>query len=369
MGNADRDRTHFLFLNLVPRIQCILDWQTIKPEIRTRGRVKLSLLFSKLVIRNKVMRNRIAMPPMANNLATLEGEVVPGLIAHYRKRAREGVALVIVEHSYINPSGRASSNQLGIHRDALIAGLRELASSIKGQGALAAIQITHAGSSTTEATIGEKPVAPSYVPHPRKKTGPRALTRDELAIVRDDFARAAARAKRAGFDAVELHGAHGFLLNQFLSPLTNQREDEYGGSLQGRARFPLEVVQAVKRTLKENTLLMYRLGADDLMEGGLKVDSTAQFALWLQEEGVDIIDISGGMSGYTMVDAKPGYFRSHSRAIKSLVRVPVMVTGGISSARQAEDILAARDADIVGIGRALLKNFRWASEAVKSLEG
>lgn len=306
---------------------------------------------------------------MANNLATPEGEVVPGLIAHYRKRAREGVALVIVEHSYVHPTGRASSNQLGLHRDDLIAGLRELASSIKGQGALAALQITHAGSSTTEETSGEKPVAPSSFPHPRKKTEPRALTRDELAILRDDFARAAARAERAGFDSVELHGAHGFLLNQFLSPLTNHREDEYGGSLQGRARFPLEVVRAVKRVLKEDMLLMYRLGADDLMEGGLKVDSTAQFALWLQEEGVDIVDISGGMSGYAMVDTEPGYFRSHSRAIKSVVRVPVMVTGGINRAMQAEDILSTGDADIVGIGRALLKNFRWASEAIKSLEG
>ncbi|MFW6139064.1 MAG: tRNA-dihydrouridine synthase, partial [Spirochaetota bacterium] len=235
--------------------------------------------------------------------------------------------------------------------------------------ALAAIQISHAGSGTTEKVCGGKPVAPSAVPHPRKNTHPRALTGEEAGKLRDNFAGAAARAAGAGFDAVELHGAHGFFLNQFLSPLTNLRKDKYGGSLEERAAFPLEVVQAVMRELKDDMLLMYRLGADDLMEGGLKVDSTAQFAKWLQQEGVDIIDVSGGMNSYHIVETNPGFFRTHSRVIKQVVKVPVMVTGGISTAVQAEDVLAACDADIVGIGRALLKNYRWAREALKSLEG
>jgi 2,4-dienoyl-CoA reductase-like NADH-dependent reductase (Old Yellow Enzyme family) len=186
--------------------------------------------------------------------------------------------------------------------------------------------------------------------------------------LRESYVEAAVRAERAGFDAVELHGAHGYLLNQFLSPLTNRRSDAYGGSDRGRAQFPLEVLEAVRKALDRTTILLYRLGADDLLPGGLTIEATSRFSFWLEETGVDLIDVSGGMSGVGIVDEKPGFFRTHSRAIKDRVSIPVMVTGGVKTPEFAEEILGSGDADIVGVGRALLANPRWAREALERLE-
>ena len=327
----------------------------------------MSLLSQELTIGSRILRNRIAMPPMANGLATEEGEVVGQLNRHYAERAREGVGLVIVEHAYVQPSGKASPRQLAIDRDELVPGLATLASSIKDQGALSAIQITHAGSKTTRETCGQIPVAPSAVPNPGGGGEPRALTGPELSELRESYVQAARRAEEAGFDAIELHGAHGYCLNQFLSPLTNHRTDTYGGSDEGRFRFPLEVLRAVKGALGGETLLMYRLGADDLLPGGLTIDTTGRFSVLLQENGIDLIDVSGGMSAFSIVDRKPGFFRTHSREIKARVSVPVLVTGGVKTAGFAEEILESGDADIVGIGRALLANPSWAREALATL--
>ena len=327
----------------------------------------MSLLSQELSLSNKVLKNRIAMPPMANGMATEEGAVVEKLIAHYVARAREEVALIIVEHSYVHPSGRASVGQLAADKDELVEGLATLASSIKEHGALAAIQITHAGSKTTSEVCGQTAVAPSAVPHPGTGNEPRELTMDELAQLKESFVQAALRAEKAGFDAVEVHGAHGYLLNQFLSPLSNRRADGYGGNEENRARFPLEVVSAVKKALRKDTLLMFRLGVDDLLPGGLTIEMTSRISVLLEENGVDLIDVSGGMSAYLIVDEKPGYFRTHSRAIKKLVSLPVMVTGGIKTPEYAEEVLASGDADIVGIGRALLKNPAWARQALEKL--
>jgi len=328
----------------------------------------MSLLAQELTIGYKISRNRIAMPPMANGLATDEGEVVPRLNSHYEKRAKEGVGIIVVEHSYIHLSGKASPRQLAVDRDELIEGLATIASSIKDQGALSAIQITHAGSKTKPEISGQVPVAPSSVPPPGGNSEPRELSTAELIELKESFVKAAVRTEKAGFDAVELHGAHGYLLNQFLSPLTNHRNDTYGGSDRGRAKFPLEVVKAVRKALDKTTILMYRLGADDLLPGGLTIKETSRFAVWLEENGVDFIDVSGGMSAFMIVDKKPGFFRTHSRAIKDLVSVPVMVTGGVKTPEFAEEILESGDADIVGVGRALLANPRWAKEALEKLK-
>jgi NADPH2 dehydrogenase len=324
----------------------------------------MSLLAQELDICGKVMRNRIAFPPMANGLATEDGAVVPKHNSHYEIRAKEEVALIIVEHSYVHPSGKAGLGQLAVDRDELVEGLTTLASSIKDQGALAAIQITHAGSKTKEEVCGQVPVAPSAVPYPGTDIEPKELKPAELVELKECYVQAALRAEKAGFDAVEVHGAHGYLLSQFLSPLTNQRTDAYGGSEEARARFPLEVVKAVKEALKDETILMYRLGVDDLLPGGVTIETTSKFSVLLEENGVDLIDVSGALSAYMIVDEKPGYFRTHTRAIKDLVSIPVMVTGGVKTAVFAEEILESGDADIIGIGRALLANPGWAREAL-----
>lgn len=326
----------------------------------------MSLLSQELKLRTGVMKNRIAMPPMANRVATEDGAVVPDLIRHYTERAANEIALVIVEHSYVHPSGKAHELQLAADRDELIDGLAGLASAIKDQGAPAAIQITHAGSKTTTDVLGHQPVAPSAITNPSAGDEPRELTLGELADLRESYVHAALRVRRAGFDAVEIHGAHGYLLNQFLSPVTNLRTDAYGGSDEARAKLPLEVVRAVKKAL-DDAILMYRLGVDDLLPGGLTAETTSRFSVELEEAGIDLIDISGGIKGYSIVDEKPGYFRAHGRAIKELVSVPVMVTGGIKAPEFAEEILSSGDADIIGIGRALLKNPAWAGEALEAL--
>ncbi len=329
----------------------------------------MSLLAEKLKLRRTVLRNRIAMPPMANNLATEGGAVIPELSAHYELRARHGVSLLIVEHAYVHPSGRVNSKQLGIHRDELVDGLAGLAAGIHRHGALAAIQITHAGSNTTPEACGQVPIAPSAVPHPKKGTVPRQMAEEELSELRSWYVDAALRAQRAGFDAVELHGAHGYGLNQFLSPLTNRRTDSYGGDEEARGKFPLEIVRALRKALDERTLLMYRLGVDDLLEGGLTIGTTSRFAMSLEEHGIDLIDVSGGMSAFLVVDERPGYFRMHSRTIKGMVDIPVMVTGGINTPELAEETLRSQDADIIGVGRALLSNPRWALDALQKLAG
>lgn len=327
----------------------------------------MSILSQSITIGSKVSKNRIAMPPMANGLATDNGAVVPKLNRHYEDRAKEEVGLVIVEHAYVHPSGKASPKQLAVDRDELVKGLETLASAIKDHGALAAIQITHAGSKTTRGTCGQQPVAPWPVTNPGGGDLPRELTTEELSELKECYVRAAVRCEKAGFDAIELHGAHGYFLNQFLSPLTNRRTDAYGGNHKGRAKFPLEVLQAVKKALKRDTVLMYRLGADDLLPGGLTIEEAIRFSIRLEENGVDLIDVSGGLSAFMIVDKKPGFFRTHSSAIKDQVAIPVLVTGGVKTGEFAEEILASGDADIIGVGRSLLANPKWAREALASL--
>ena len=327
----------------------------------------MSLLASELTIGSMIVKNRIVMPPMASNRATEEGGVVPEIIEHYETRSRESVGTIIVEHTYVSPGAKSSIQQMGIYEDELILGLSAIAASISSHGCLASIQLTHPGSNTKEGVCEGTPVAPSAVTHPMSGMEPRELSREEMSELKAHFVHAALRAEKAGFQAVELHGAHGYLLNQFLSPLTNKRTDAYGGSLENRAKFPLEVVEAVRTALQLESILMYRLGADDLLEGGLTIDVTAQAAAWLEDAGVDFFDVSGGISGPEIASEKPGYFRVHSRAVKETVEVPVMVTGGITTSEQAEEILESGDADAIGVGRALLENPKWASAALEFL--
>jgi len=192
------------------------------------------------------LKNRIVMPPMHTGLATRKGAVTSRLIEHYVKRAK-ALGLLIVEHSYVSLDGKLSERQLGIYDDKLVKGLRKLANSVHAIGTPVVIQINHAGSRTTVEVTGMQPVAPS------SDKGARRLKVDEIEVLVDAFAAAAGRAMKAGFDGVEVHGAHGFLLNQFFSPLANRRRDGYGGSLENRMRFPLEVVERVKEKVGDKT--------------------------------------------------------------------------------------------------------------------
>lgn len=324
-------------------------------------------LMTQLEIGPLTLRNRIVMPPMANNKATHDGDVTEQLIQHYLKFA-SFLGLLIVEHAYVSRAGRLHPNQLAISDMANGPGLTRLVAALRQTRVPAAIQITHGGGRTAEEATGAPPLGPSALLQPRAKEAARELTEGQMTSIRRSFGDAARRAKRARFDAVEIHGAHGYLLNQFFSPLTNQRTDQYGGSREARLRYPLEVVATVRGAVGPDYPILYRLGADDLMPGGLTIDDAAWAAPRLVEAGVDMLDLSGGIGGSQPPgDDREGYFDYLGRAVKAVVDIPVMVTGGIKSPAVADRLVREGSADLVGVGRALLADPRWAEKAVAKL--
>lgn len=322
-------------------------------------------------IDNLSLKNRIVMPPLANDFSSTDGEVNKKHLDHYGARASAGVALIIVEHSYIVPEGKMTKKQLGIHDDSLIPGLTELAGVIRSAGAKSAIQLTHAGANTSAAVCGCQPVGPSTVAVPGRDETPRPLEISEIESLVEAYRQAARRAKAAGFDAIEIHGAHGFLLCQFASPFTNQRTDQYGGSTENRMRFPLEVISAVRQETSPGFPLMYRFGASDFLQGGLALDEAQKIAPMLVESGINMLDISGGLCGSRPKELSdmPGFFVPLAQSIKDAVEVPVIAVGGITDAVFANSIIADGKADLIAVGRALLKNPNWAKEALEQLAG
>jgi len=301
------------------------------------------------------------MPPMQTGRASFAGEVTSRLMNFYVLRS-SAIGLPIVEHCYVSPTGKIGPKQLGIYSDSLTEGFEKLASAIHSVGAPAVVQISHAGGVANEKVIGTKPAGPSE----RGKT--RTLTVEELYTIAEDFKMAAERAVKAGFDGVEIHGAHGYLLNQFFSPLLNKREDEFGGSLENRMRFPMLVVDKVESALG-GRLLLYRLGSDDLAPHGIQIEESVLFAKGLEEAGVDILDVSGGMCGAMPKQLKKvaGYFVPQAAQIKKAVKVPVIGVGGIYTAAFANSLVSERKVDLVAVGRAQWHDYEWAQKAVHLL--
>ncbi|MFW6142237.1 MAG: NADH:flavin oxidoreductase [Candidatus Saliniplasma sp.] len=319
-------------------------------------------LFTPLKIGSVELRNRVVLPPMATEKSTKDGFPTEELYEHYENQSK-GPGLVIVEHSYVSRKGKLSSNQLGIYSDEHVKKLSKLSDVIKSKGAVSAIQINHAGGACKRKVTGKKVVAPSDAYFEDVEP----LTVREMESIKDDFVQAAKRAVEAGFDAVEVHGAHGFLLGQFLSPLTNQRDDEYGGEkLDDRMRFPLEVVERVKEVVGD-ALLLYRLGATDMDENGLTVEGSKIFAEELEKSGVDIIDVSGNLSGSRLDKDEQGYFVPIAEEIKSVVGVPVIGVGGITEPSYADEIVRDKKVDLVAVGRQQWKNPDWVDDAKKEL--
>ena len=313
------------------------------------------------------LRNRIVMPPMATNLATPEGEVTDALINHYAQRA-SGLGLLVTEHSYVSFEGRLSRNQLGMYDDKLVKGLSKLTTEIHKKGTPIMAQINHAGGRTTSKVIGTQPVAPSAVCVPECTEVPRELKSSELESIVEAFRQAARRAVRAGYDVVEIHGAHGFLLNEFMSPLTNKRTDEYGGSLENRMRFPLMVVEKVRKELGAQFPLLYRIGADDRCPGGLTPDESATAAKLLTEASINAIDVSGGMCGSKPSDlTSQGFYFYLAEKIRKAVKVPVIGVGGVKDPKFADEAIRKGVTDIVAVGRAIQADPGWAMKAADVL--
>lgn len=317
-------------------------------------------LFSPITILGLELKNRLVLPPLATSLAGEEGLVNKEHLFHYSRFP--GLGMIIVEHSYVLPEGKSRAGQLGMDTQEHIPGFRELVEGIHGLGSRAGIQLSHAGSA------GVRQRGPSPVPNPKNpESQPEALDSNEIDRIREAFAAAAERAVAAGFDFVELHGAHGYLLNQFLSPLTNQRTDAYGGSPENRLRFPLEVIGAVRRVLPASIPLLYRLGADDQLQGGITVQESPGIGKKMVEAGVDLLDISGGLMGYPTQVKEEGFFLYLSEAMKEVVEAPVLITGGFKTPEFANQVIQEERADLVGVGRTLLKDPQWGKKARERL--
>jgi 2,4-dienoyl-CoA reductase-like NADH-dependent reductase (Old Yellow Enzyme family) len=274
-----------------------------------------------------------------------------------------GLGLLIIEQSFVSQGGRCSEQQIGINDDVLVHGLKILSNSIHSTGTTVVVQINHTGGRADTKVTGMQPVAPS-------PTGSaRGLQVKEIEALIEAFALGAERAVKAGFDGVEVHGAHGFLLNQFFSPLTNRRHDNYGGSLRNRMRLPLEVIERVREKVG-GKLLLYRLGSDDLAPAGTVIGDSQKFATKLREAGVDIIDVSGGLCGGTPAQllGRQGFFIPQAYQIKSVVDIPVIGVGGIAEPEFADRLIQEGKVDLVAVGRKLLEDPDWAMKAIEILQ-
>lgn len=316
------------------------------------------LLFTPIRFGRLEVRNRLIMTGMAGHMAPPDGSVTEREVAFYERRARGGIGLVVVGAAYVHPGGRFSNDQLGIYDDSLIPGYRRLAATIKQHGAVASIQLHHAGRQTNSRVTGERLIAPSADPCPIKQEVPHALSVAEIADVVEWFGQAARRVRAAGFDAVELHSAHGYLPAQFLSPRANKRTDDYGGSLERRFRFVGELLARIRREVDDMPVSVKISGHEFDDDRGLTLDETPRIAQMLQAAGVDLVAVSAGTAPYYMtvpnMSLPRGCYVNLSRAVKAKVTLPVSAVGRINTPELAEQILAAGDADMISMGRPLI---------------
>ncbi|MHB9849341.1 NADH:flavin oxidoreductase/NADH oxidase [Streptomyces sp. Tue6028] len=347
----------------------------------------MSALFEPYVLRELTIPNRVWMPPMCQYSAAPEGAAagVPHdwHFAHYAARATGGTGLIIVEATAVSPEGRISPYDLGIWNDAQVEAFRRITGFLSAQGTVPAVQLAHAGrKAATErpwkggapiapGALAWQPLAPSPLPYDEGHPVPAELTVAEIQEIVGQFADAARRALDAGFEVVEIHGAHGYLLNEFLSPHSNHRTDAYGGSYENRTRFALDVVDAVREVWPDSKPLFFRISATDWLEAdGWSADDTVRFAAQLHEHGVDLLDVStGGNASGVRIPVEPGYQVPFAARVKNETSLPVAAVGLITEIEQAEKILTNGEADAVLLGRELLRNPSFARLAARELGG
>jgi len=305
------------------------------------------------------LRNRIIMAPMGTLLANKDGTVSERLCRYYEERAKGGVGLIIVEVTAVAREGRVDSREIGIYDDKFLPGLKQLADCCHRQGALIAIQLHHAGRQTTSQATGGQPVAPSPIPSPAVGVMPRELTIAEIQGLVESYGQSAKRAREAGFDAVEVHGAHGYLVCQFLSAYSNKRTDKYGGSLENRTRFALEAVASIKELAGADYPLLFRISAKEGVPDGLKLEETRIIAQRLEQAGVHCLDISAGNYDAGQLIIQPGWLSRGclvplAEAIKKEVTIPVSVAGRLNDPVLANQIIEQGKTDFVSLGRPLL---------------
>lgn len=339
----------------------------------------MSKLFSRFKLRGLEFKNRIFVSPMCQYSAH-DGMADTWHMVHLGSRAVGGAGLVMVEATAVVPEGRISPHDMGIWSDRHAEALAPIARFIREQGAAPGIQLAHAGrKGSTDAPWfsrgplvlengGWQVVAPSAVPFSPGSPQPSVLSVAEMDGIVAAFAAAAKRGLAAGFEVVEIHMAHGYLLHEFLSPLSNRRNDTYGGSLENRARFPLRVAQAVREVWPQNLPFFVRISATDWVEGGWDLAQSLQLCLWLKEAGVDLIDCSsGGLTPDAKIPAGPGFQTPFAAAIRQELGIAVGAVGLITAPEQAEQIVATGSADAVFLARELLRDPYWPLHAAKIL--
>ena len=333
--------------------------------------------FEEARIGNMILKNRIMRSATWENRATDEGFVTDELIDFTAQLARGGVGLIITGISYVTEDGKITFGQTGIHRDDCISGLKRLTDEVHRRGGRVAGQLAHGGAKSRVFQPGKHLLAPSDMEAEFFGTAPsRAMTLDEIESVKDAFCRAARRTREAGFDAIELHAAHGYLLSQFLSPLCNRREDEYGGDPKKRARFVAELIGGIRRTVGPDFPILMKINGDDFVDGGLKATDAAEMTSLFEKAGLDAVEISGGLFGSDRIPKelirrsarKPEegvFFLPQVEEFRERVGIPIILVGGIRSVEMIERLLAEQKADYVAMSRPFIREpglvKRWKS--------
>jgi len=319
--------------------------------------------FTKLFTPGKIgsmeIKNRLIVPPMLTEYAAEDGSLTERYIRYYEEKAKGGWGLIICEDTSVDPYGAGFKNLPGLWSDEFIPKHKELTDRVHKQGAKIAVQAYHAGREADSSIKGRRPVAPSAIQDPTKPETPHELTAQEVQELVEEFAQAMRRARDAGYDAVELHGAHGYLINQFVSPFSNKRTDAYGGNLMNRLRFPLEIIARAKALLGPDFPIIYRISADEMVEGGLTIEDTKVIAQLLEEAGIAALHVSAGVyksgaivSAPSMVRTAP--FSDYAQQIRKMVKIPVFAVDKIIYPQVAESLLREGKADFIAMGRASL---------------
>ncbi|AHZ16510.1 NADPH dehydrogenase NamA [Bacillus velezensis] len=320
-------------------------------------------LFTPWTVKDVTIKNRIVMAPMCMYSShEKDGKLQPFHMAHYISRAIGQVGLIIVEATAVNPQGRITDQDLGIWSDDHIEGFAKLTEQVKAQGSKIGIQLAHAG---RKAELEGDIYAPSAIPFDEQSKTPAEMTTEQIKETIQEFKQAAARAKKAGFDIIELHAAHGYLMHEFLSPLSNHRTDEYGGSHENRYRFLGETIEAVKEVW--DGPLFVRISASDYTDKGLDIADHIGFAKWMKEQGVDLIDCSSGALVQADINVFPGYQVSFAEKIREQAEIATGAVGLITTGTMAEEILQNNRADLIFVARELLRDPHFARSAAKQL--
>ena len=310
------------------------------------------------------LKSRLVMPPMATEKSA-GGKVTDSLVRYYDRMSKGAfLGLVIQEHSFVSPEGQASPNMVSIADDSCIEPLSRIVDAVHKNGVPIIVQINHAGNAAKTAITGLEAISASSVPASKRFSAgadaplPRPMIQADIDRVAACYVAAAERAKKAGYDGVEVHSAHGYLLDQFYSPLSNKRTDAYTGStLEGRTKLQAEIVRAIRERMGPDFLISLRLGASDYTEGGAELSDVPEAARIFADAGVDMLSVTGGMCGYSRPGhEEQGWFAELSEAMKSAVDIPVLLTGGITDKDAAEHLLESGAADMIGVGRAFLKD-------------